>query len=646
MNNGFSLNQAQQDAVETLSGPLLILAGAGTGKTRVIVERIVNLIRHGTDPEAILAVTFTNKAAKEMRERIVKRISEDKSLNFPYSERKLPLIRTFHALGVDIIRGNCKELGLPKHFSIYDRSDSKSAIKEALKTLGLDPKHNDPGKILGIISRAKGDMISLSDFAENNANSYTGKNVAIVWREYEKILARDKALDFDDLLVKCMELLQKPDLREHYQNKWRYIHIDEYQDTNQVQFDIAQVLAEKHHNICVVGDIDQNIYSWRGAKLRNILDFEKDYPEAKVIVLEENYRSTKTILDVANLIIEKNRYRKEKNLFTQNQTGQNITLFESLDEMEEAQYVSQKSQKLIAEGISPNEIAVLYRANFQSRALEEAFLAFGVPHQVLGVRFYERKEVKDVISYLRAALHGERNADFKRIVNVPARSIGKVSLLKILSGQEDTLPPKTRAAFANFEKVLRDIKEVSEKEKPSEVVKFAIRASGIEAELGGDDDGERLENVRELATLASRYDDLLGEEGMEKFLTDVSLLSDQDELDTPREGVKLMTIHAAKGLEFDYVFITGLEEGLFPHRRFDEAILDKEEAEEERRLCYVALTRARKKLFLTYAQTRALFGTRSVNIPSEFLIDIPENYLEKEIGEYRTIRKPLLDIDF
>src|SRR3989344_2694540 len=640
------LNNRQSEAADTLAGPILILAGAGTGKTRVIVERIANLIKSGVAPEEILAITFTNKAAREMRERVIAKLRDLPEVNFPVSHQTSPIVETFHALAERIIRENAEELGLTKHFAIFDRSDSKAVIKDALRGLDFDPKQFDSSKILSAISRSKGEMVGPDDYEEKNGQSFFNKVVASVWRQYDIQLKKEKALDFDDLLSVCARLLSHPDIKARYQERFKYVHVDEYQDTNHAQFQIANFLAEKHRNICVVGDIDQNIYSWRGARLRNILDFEKDYPEAKIILLEENYRSTKTILDVANLIIEKNQFRKKKKLFTQNQTGEKISIFEPLDEMEEAEFVATKAKELIASGAEDNQIAVLYRANFQSRVLEEAFLSLSVPYQVLGTRFYERKEVKDVISYIKVAINAESLTDLKRVLNVPPRGIGKISILKILSGQAGSLSLKAKNGFAELEKILGEIREMIGKDKVSEIVKFIIKRAGIESELLKDEDSDRIENVRELVTLASRYNHIPSEEGIDQFLTDVSLLSDQDELDRPKNGVKLMTVHAAKGLEFDFVFISGLEEGLFPHRRHDEDFITEEEAEEERRLCYVALTRARKKLYLSYAQTRTLFGTKSINIPSEFILEIPDSFLERESGNYRTIRKPLLTIEF
>ncbi len=624
------LNQQQKEAVLHTNGPLLIIAGAGAGKTKTLTCRIKHLIETGLEPKNILAITFTNKAAKEMRDRVLRMIGDER-----------PFISTFHSLGVHILKENSREIGLTRHFSIFDKNDSQKAIKDIIKELGLDPKQYEPNKILNIISREKSNLKNAEDFVESirgeNSTAFH-KLIARIWTEYEKKLKTEKALDFDDLLLKTYKLLKnKKEIREKYQNIWSHVHIDEYQDTNQVQYMIVKLLVEKHQNICVVGDIDQNIYSWRGADIKNILNFEKDYPKAKVILLEENYRSTQNILTVANSIIKKNINRVEKNLFTKNGAGEKISLYAGFNEIEEAQYIANKSKELIASGVSAQEIAVLYRANFQSRALEDAFLTKSVPYQVLGTKFFERKEVKDIISFLRAGLNPDSLTDIKRIINVPARGLGKVTILKIFSGQKEDLPASTKIKVDHFFTLLKKIGEVALEKKPSEVIKFIITETGIEKELkdGNDEDKERLENMRELATLAIKYDYLPLGEGVEKLIEEAALATDQDSLNKNEDAVKLMTVHAAKGLEFDYVFITGLEEGLFPHERMN-TVKNKEGGEEERRLFYVALTRARKKIFLTYANARTIFGSPQINIPSQFLSDIEEEFLEEDKSfEYR-----------
>ncbi len=1017
MNPLDGLNARQKEAVLHTDGPLLIVAGAGAGKTRVITHRILHLIRRGAAPESILAITFTNKAAKEMRDRVAHLLNSqpatyNQQQNIDAGARVVsgrlsvaghPWIGTFHALGVQIIRENSRRLGIEKHFTIFDKGDSLRAVKEALKRAGHDPKSFEPGWLLASISREKGNAVTLEEFRGSAGNDYLPSVVAKVWTEYEQILRSEKALDFDDLLLKTALLLQKEEsVRKHYHNLWRYIHIDEYQDTNRAQYLIAKLLADANKNIAVVGDADQCllpntaietpigvkkisevakgeailgaagngmlcdtkidkvrkryydgevvelttakgkkitatprhmlfarltlsldqfyvylmyrrdkgfrvgmaksvrrngggqnaigllvrcnqekadkmwvlkicttkqealyfeaffgatygiptlvfmtcgrkmaieqtgidrlfasidtkkraetlfadtglsfdyphyfpqgttqsntkrerlnvrlslfgdrrkslihpwgmsrvsinttadslkrnlekagfrirkgkrrdfrfevarldygkaeqiasrivslqpnmtlirnafltkgknmlfqpisnifpgmtiahkngreigedtvtaverkqyrgdvydldvryvhnyiandivvhncIYSWRGAHIRNLLGFEKDYPKAKVVLLEENYRSTQTILAAANQVIEKNKLRREKTLITKNAEGEKIGLFAAYDEADEAAFASLTAKRLIEDGTPPREIAVLFRANFQSRALEEAFMNAEVPYQVLGIRFFERKEVKDVVSYVRAALRPESLSDMKRIANAPPRGLGKVTLLKLFAGQESSLPRGAQEKVRAFRKLLETFKEKLTAEPLSVALKWIVSASGLEAELkkGGADDTERLENIRELVTFATRYDIPPAggaeerETAVNQFLADAALQSDQDELKEEKNAVRLMTVHASKGLEFDHVFITGLEQDLFPHSRFGEDERTEEKAEEERRLFYVALTRARKKIFLTYANARTIFGARQVNLPSEFIFDIDEELLQAE----------------
>lgn len=632
------LNEAQKEAVLKLDGPLLILAGAGAGKTKTITHRILNLIKSGTNPSNILAITFTNKAAKEMRERVEKLLTEDRDVNLPISIYERPFLSTFHALGVHIIRENHTLLGLPRHFAIYDRSESLSSIKNAVKDAGYDPKQFEPSKYLSIISKRKGDGVNLNQFENEDRSSFTDKILFDIWTRYERDLRENKALDFDDLLLKTFTLLKNnSEVLKKYQDIWKYIHIDEYQDTNRIQYDLAKLLAEKTKNICAVGDIDQSIYSWRGADFKNIMRFEKDYPDTKVILLEENYRSTKNILKAANTVISKNTLRKEKNLFTSNEDGEKITVYGAYDEADEARFVSEKSRSLINKGTKANEIAVLYRANFQSRALEEAFLEKSVPYQVLGTRFFERKEVKDVISYLRASLDRESLSDLKRIINTPTRGIGKTTIAKVFAKEKIT--DSTKEKVDSFYRLLDKIENFSKTNSLSETIIFIIKESGMEKTYkdGKDEDLERLENIMELASVATKYDLLPKEDALEKFLTETALYSDQDDMEKNENGVRLLTVHSAKGLEFEYVFVTGMEEDLFPHGGFSESKKNLEQSEEERRLFYVAITRAKKKLFLTHTAVRTIFGRKQVNIPSQFLEDIEEELLEGEVntGEHR-----------
>ncbi|MEI8327873.1 MAG: UvrD-helicase domain-containing protein [Candidatus Taylorbacteria bacterium] len=642
-----TLNDAQQRAVETTNGPVLIIAGAGSGKTRVITQRILHLIKTGVAPRAILAITFTNKAAKEMRERVLTLLSEDKTLNLPISYTERPFVSTFHALGVHVIRENAKLLGLTRHFTIFDRSDSRRAVKDSMVEAGIDPKKFDASVILNMISRAKGDAISRLTYSDH-AKGYTEEVVAQLWEKYELILAKEKALDFDDLLVKTAELLtEHPAVKEHYAAVWKYIHVDEYQDTNKIQYKIVKLLAEGHRDLCVVGDADQNIYSWRGATIENILNFEKDYPEATVITLEKNYRSTKNILAAANDIIEKNTLRKKKTLFTDNDEGEKISLIVSYTEVDEARAVADTARSLIDTGVPARSIAVLYRTNFQSRALEESFIKKNIPYQLVGVRFFERKEIKDILSYIRASLNRDSWSDIGRIINVPTRGIGKATIAKIMSGASHLLPPNMLLKLASFYKLLDDIQSEISIKKTSESVRFVIQESGIENSLrGGDaDDEERLLNIRELVSVATQYDHLSPEEGMEALLSNAALASDQDDLVKDEDAVKLMTVHAAKGLEFDFVFIAGMEQDLFPFKHMDDGEISQSEEEEERRLFYVALTRARKKVYLSYTILRTIFGTQRISNPSEFIEDIAKDLIDNHVPEKPSGAKALF-IDF
>ncbi len=667
------LNEAQKEAVMCVDGPLLILAGAGAGKTKTLTHRILHLLHKGIDPESILAITFTNKAAKEMRERLVRLVESDKLLNFPVSENRFPFVSTFHSLGVAILRRHGDALGITKNFTIYDRSDSKTAVKDALNSLGHDPKQYEPGKILSTISRAKGDALTIEEFKLKRPDFY-GEIVASAWEKYESILRKDKALDFDDLLQKTVLLLEKsPSVRDFYQTKFQFVHIDEYQDTNQVQYRLAEILAEKHQNIAVVGDIDQAIYGWRGAKIANMLRFEKDFPNSTTILLEENYRSSKNILDAANGIISKNIYRKEKNLFTSNSAGEKIALYTAMDESDEAGHIGDTIQTMLDNGTPADEIAILYRANFQSRALEDACLFRQIPYHVLGTKFFDRKEVKDLLSYIKLALNSDSSADIKRAINTPVRGIGKTTLLKVIEGKTAELPDAFKIKVNNFFIIISDIRRHAMTHVPSDTVKYALTRSGMEAELKNEDDEERLENAREVVTLAKRYDDLWEAEkikrdardgeknadiaienagafvaansdetseghplrALEKFIEDTCLLGEQDTMDdkkTQGPTVKLMTVHASKGLEFDYVFITGMEKDLFPHAKLGEGGKDMqpEDAEEERRLFYVALTRARKKIYLSYTLIRTIFGSKVFNQTSEFVEDIDPDLIESE----------------
>jgi DNA helicase-2/ATP-dependent DNA helicase PcrA len=624
------LNPAQKEAALHKHGPLLIVAGAGAGKTKTITHRIIHLVESGVAPENILAITFTNKAAKEMRERVHGALAQEFGNNF--SQEKSPFVSTFHSLGVKILKEHARHAETIKHFTILDEDDGRAMIKQAVKDIGLDPKQFEPRKFKHIISKKKNEFFTAQSFGRD-AVTNVEKMTARVWAKYEELKKKEQAFDFDDLLVESVRLLQNnPEILNWYQEKWKYIHIDEYQDTNEVQFKLAELLAKKYKNICVVGDGDQNIYGWRGANIKNILNFEKDYPDAKSVMLEENYRSTSNILEAANEIIKKNLLRKDKNLFTKKGTGEKLTVFEGFDENEEGRFVADTIYDLVSKGTPVSDIAVLYRANFQSRVLEEALLMKNIPYQVLGTKFFERKEIKDVLAYVRAARISESLSDIKRIINFPTRGIGKTTIAKLFAGQQNELPTGMQKKIQSFYGLLDNIGNYIEEHMPSEIIKYIILESGIEKELkaGTDEDLERLENIRELVTLSLKYDLLPMGEGIDKLIEDAALASDQDSLDhkDKKDGVRLMTVHASKGLEFKYVFVTGLEQDLFPHKKDGNA--SEEEREEERRLFYVALTRAKEKLYLSYASIRTIFGSRQINAPSEFLYDIPEHLVERE----------------
>ncbi len=625
------LNERQKEAVLHTEGALLIVAGAGAGKTKTVTHRIIHLINKGVNPENILAVTFTNKAAKEMVERVGHMLSGQTNTR--------PMIATFHSLGVKILRDNAEKIGLNRHFVILDDADTNSIIREVLKDLNIDPKQSPIRMFKSIISSQKNNFVSLEEFGKN-AQSYNAQVIARVWQKYEEKKVKEKGLDFDDLLLKTVILFQEnKDVLDSYQERWKYIHVDEYQDTNTVQYLLTKLLAKKYGNICVVGDSDQNIYSWRGADITNILNFEEDYEGAKVILLEQNYRSTKNIIAVANNIIRKNKQRKDKNLFTENEDGELVSLFEAYNDKYEAEFVADKVTEMLDKGVNPNDIAILYRANFQSRLFEEYMLKYSLPYQVLGVRFFDRKEIKDVLSYVRASLNPDSLSDIRRVINEPKRGLGKTTLEKLFAGQESILPLKTRLKIKSFYESLEKIRNFIDSHKPSESIAFVIKESGIEADLlksGLEDDLERLENVKELITFATKYDELDKTEGIELLLEEAALASDQDTLSEtvkkkPKNGVKLMTVHASKGLEFEYVFIVGLEDDLFPHGK--KSMNRDYNEEEERRLFYVAITRSKKKLFLSYATIRMVFGNTELRNPSEFLEDVPDELLHREERE-------------
>lgn len=630
MSQSHALNERQQEAVGHTAGPLLIVAGAGAGKTKTITHRIARLIEAGVSAHAILALTFTNKAAGEMRERVREILG---------GRFGMPLLTTFHSLGARLLREFHAEAGIPRSFTIWDRDESQKALKRILEKTGsrLSPK-----SVLAAISREKGAGVSGAEYA-GTASSYRQQEIARAWDAYEAVLKEEGVLDFDDLLLRTLTLLRdSPEVLALLQKRWTHLTIDEYQDTNRAQYEIARLLSGESRNLCVVGDTDQNIYSWRGADIEHLLGFEAAFSGTKVITLEQNYRSTRTILSAANSVIAKNIRRKPKNLFTDNETGEPLALYPAQNEVDEAWFVAQRAARLMGSGVRASDVAVLYRENFQSRALEEAFLHVGVPYRVLGTRFFERKEVKDVLAYLRAALNPKGRADLARIIATPSRGIGRTTLEKMFSGAP--LPANAAAKVRGFQTVLDAIAQAIRTAPASEAVRFTLEASGLESMYRKDtEEGEEhLGNIFELVNLAAKYDEILPPEGIERLLEEAALQSEQDELalrdGEAREAVALMTVHASKGLEFDTIFVVGLEQGLFPWDREDE----NRDPEEERRLFYVALTRAKKRVFLSFARERMKYGSREHSLPSEFLSDIDERLLcyasDEQHHEEETIR--------
>lgn len=624
------LNDAQRKAVVTTDGPLLIVAGAGAGKTKTVVHRICHLVEKGIAPGAILAVTFTNKAAKEMRERVMHMVKEVPGAAL---SREVPFVSTFHSLGVYLLRKFGAFGGTVQRFTILDDSDINSLIKESFVSLGLDPKHNDPRAIKGLISKSANALRDPDELERESNPNY--RLAGRIWKKYIALKREQKALDFDDLLTQTVLLLEKNREAIAWCNEtWSHVHIDEYQDTNEVQYRIAKALSAHTKNLCVVGDSDQSIYSWRGANIKNILEFEHDYPEATVVLLEENYRSTKTVIAAANEVITKNNYRTPKKLFTNNTDGDLISVYSAYDEADEANFVVERCIERMDSGVPSDDIAVLFRTNAQSRSLEEAFLNANIPYQVLGVKFFERREVKDVLSYLRAAINPDSLVDLKRIINTPARGIGKVTIAKVFANEREELSGKAKLSVDNFFALLDRIGTFIAEHNVSETLKYVIVESGMEAAFMEDklEGEERLENLRELVSLGVRYDADDTLTGIEKMIEEATLMSDQDNLSADdkkaKHGVKLMTVHASKGLEFNTVFVTGLEQGMFPSERDSRAT--GADAEEERRLMYVAVTRARHKLYLSYASMRTIYGMRDIRMPSEFLMDIPDELIERE----------------
>jgi len=624
-----TLNPVQREAVEATEGPVLILAGPGSGKTRVITHRVAYLVGGcGVNPHHIMAVTFTNKAAREMKERL------EQLLGW---EIEALTLGTFHAICARILRREGKATGLDAGFVIYDDEDQLNLIKQSLQEINLDPKQYAPRALQSAISAAKSRLISPKGYAQQ-IQSYFEEILQRVYQHYQQLLSQSGAVDFDDLLMKTVELFRNhPQILNRYQSRYLHILVDEFQDTNIAQYMLIKQLAGKRHNICVVGDPDQSIYSWRFADLRNILSFEKDYPEAKVVFLEQNYRSTKTILEVASDVISANVQRKPKNLWTENEGGSPVAIIESYSEEEEAQSVVNEIEKLISqEQISLKDCAVMYRVNAQSRILEETFMRYGMPYKLVGgTRFYRRQEIKDIIAYLRVIHNPHDNVSLARIINVPGRGIGQGTLNKLRAWarphdaslydslkqvvEEKTLSSRITQALTGFVALIDELMVKSHELNLAELLDEILEHIEYREYLLEKEDGEdRWENIMELKSVAREYSGLNPEEALATFLEKVSLVADVDELDEKAEAVTLITLHQAKGLEFPAVFIVGMEEGILPHRRsFD----DPEEMEEERRLCYVGMTRAEKRLYLLRSYRRSLFGG-SVNPASRFLQDI------------------------
>ncbi|MBU4082646.1 UvrD-helicase domain-containing protein, partial [Patescibacteria group bacterium] len=627
-----SLNPKQREAAAATRGPVLVIAGPGSGKTRCLTHRIVYLIQKGICPDNILAVTFTNKAAEEMRDRVRKLLDD-----WGQSPRKgtvpEPTIGTFHSVCLRILRRDIGKLsldgkeGYKNNFVIYDTADQLSLIKKAIKDLEISPDQFKPASVQAAISRAKDELIDANSYAEQ-AREYFPKTVAKIYLAYQAALKKSNALDFDDLIMLTEKLLREnPSVLEKYQNKWQYLSVDEAHDTNFSQYALIKMLAEKHKNLWFIADTDQSIYSWRGADFRNILNFEKDYPEAKLVLLEENYRSTKNILEASYHIIAKNTQRKEKKLWTKNPEGSLINIIQTNNETEEGDFLIEEIVGLMsAEGLNLNDFAVLYRTNAQSRAIEEAFLKAGLPYKIVGsVRFYERKEVKDILAYLKIISNPDDLAGLKRVINTPPRGIGKITVQKEISNRASRIFESKNAKIKNFAQLISELKDASQKEPLTELIKMIIDKTEYENYVRKisptTEEGERRwENIQELLTIAGKYDSLEKEKGLEQFLEEIILLTGADELSREKGIINLMTLHCAKGLEFPVVFIVGCEEGIFPHSR---SLLATEQIEEERRLCYVGITRAKQKAYLTFAARRCLYGQTMANPPSRFISNIP-----------------------
>ena len=638
------MNDKQSEAVLATEGPVLIMAGAGSGKTRVLTHRIAYLVEEKhVNPWNILAITFTNKAAREMRERVGKLVDAEIARDI--------WVSTFHALCVRILRRDIDKLGYNRAFTIADPAEQLTLVKHILADFNLDPKRYDPKSILGAISSAKNELVDPQTYANEQANSPFTKVVAQVYAEYQKRLRSDQALDFDDLIMQTIVLFEKDkETLAFYQRKFRYIHVDEYQDTNEAQYQLVHMLAEGYHNLCVVGDADQSIYGWRGANMQNILDFKKDYPKAQVILLEQNYRSTKTILSAANDVIQNNQNRQAKTLWTENREGYKITYYRAQSETDEAIFVIRRIEAEIADNHRKyGDFAILYRTNAQSRAIEEAFVKSNIPYKMVGGhKFYDRKEIRDALAYFRLVVNPEDDMSFNRIVNEPKRGIGNTSVEKLeafanehdwslleaaANAELSPIAGKARGQLAKFGKMIQQLGTRRQDLNVTEMMQAILEDSGYLSTLRAAHNLEadtRIENLEELLSVTQGFDSRYQPENEDSdifvdFLAELALLSDQDDVEEDAQEVTLMTLHAAKGLEFPVVFLVGMEEGLFPLSR---ASMDESELEEERRLAYVGITRAKQKLYLSNAYGRMLYGQRQNNPASRFIEEINPDLLE------------------
>jgi DNA helicase-2/ATP-dependent DNA helicase PcrA len=650
------LNERQKEAVLHTEGPLLIMAGAGSGKTRVVTHKIAHLIAEkGVSPYEILAITFTNKAANEMKERVAKLIDVDVDTMW---------MGTFHSICVRMLRRDIERIGYDKSFTIYDRDDQKTLVKECMKELNLDKEVYKENSMLAIISEQKNFLVKPDDYINLNFGSFYERNAGEVYALYEKKLKFYNALDFDDLLIKGVELLKNnPAILRQYQSRFRYIFVDEYQDTNKIQYLFVKLLSAGHNNICVVGDSDQAIYSWRHADISNILDFEKDFPGARVILLEQNYRSTDAILNTANEVISNNSNRKDKNLWTVKKGGSPVTHIELEYSEEEAQYVATRIQQLVYRGMSLNEIAILYRTNVQSRPFEEAFMAEEIPYKVVGgIKFYERKEVKDLIAYLRFIQNPSDNIALKRIINTPKRGIGNTTIerLELYANERDeslyeavlesqNVPGLTSRAIGLLKPFADSMAVLMAKRELLGIKDFmeeVMESTGYILELEKERTIEaktRIDNLRDFLSVAVLFERKNPNADLEEFLATIALLSDVDKTPEETNAVSLMTVHSAKGLEFPIVFLVGMEEGLFPLSR---AMESEEEHEEERRLCYVAVTRAAEQLFITSARKRTIYGNTNYTLPSSFLNEMGDTIEREKIEpKIKTTQQSYSDSD-